>query len=57
MPESGGMVPEYEDMNLREVLVGNYRVVYSLDASVVRIAAIIHEARQIRKVIDTRIGD
>ena len=54
MPESGGIVLEYNDVNLREVLVGSHRVVYSLDESAIRIVAIIHGARQIQNVIDDR---
>ena len=54
LPESGSMVPEYDNKELREVLVGNHRVIYPLDVSVVKIVAIIHGARQIRNVIDSR---
>lgn len=30
-PLSGRMVPEYGDNNLREMLEGNYRIVYEID--------------------------
>lgn len=29
-PESGRMVPEYNKPNLRELIVGNYRVIYRI---------------------------
>ena len=57
MPESGGIVPEYNNPDLREVLVGNYRLVYSLGTGEVRIVALIHGARQIEQILDTRTGD
>ncbi|NQV24618.1 MAG: type II toxin-antitoxin system RelE/ParE family toxin [Rhodopirellula sp.] len=57
MPESGGIVPEYNDGSLREVLVGSHRVVYSLHNSAIQIVAIIHGARQIRNVIDERSNE
>ncbi len=56
MPESGGIVPEFDRQELREVLVGNYRVVYLLSISAVAIVAIIHGARKIERVIDSRIS-
>ncbi|REL39310.1 type II toxin-antitoxin system RelE/ParE family toxin [Rhodohalobacter sp. SW132] len=29
-PESGRIVPEYNDPNLRELMLGNYRVIYRI---------------------------
>jgi plasmid stabilization system protein ParE len=29
-PESGRMVPEYNEPNLRELIIGNYRVIYRI---------------------------
>jgi plasmid stabilization system protein ParE len=29
-PESGRVVPEFNDKNLRELIEGNYRIIYSL---------------------------
>lgn len=56
MPESGGIVPEFDRQDLREVLVGNYRVVYSLSISEVAIVAVIHGARQIERTLGSRIS-
>ncbi|MGZ0168551.1 MAG: type II toxin-antitoxin system RelE/ParE family toxin [Planctomycetales bacterium] len=53
MPESGGIVPEFDRQDLREVLVGNYRIVYSLGLSEVRIVAIVHGARELRQIFDS----
>ena len=44
-PESGRIVPEYQDPTLREALLGNYRIVYRLTPEAVEIAAICHGAR------------
>ena len=52
-PESGRIVPEYDNPDLREKLYGNYRIVYRLKASekLIEIAAICHSARQIVHVL------
>ena len=47
-PHSGRTVPELADQNTREVIVGNYRVVYDISQGVVRILSVLHGARQFR---------
>lgn len=47
MPRSGRVVPELEDPELREVIYGNYRIVYrvsELDEDI-EILAVVHGAR------------
>lgn len=44
-PRSGRKVPEFDDENLRELLVYSYRVVYQLQEGQVLIAAVIHGRR------------
>lgn len=46
-PESGRIVPEYADTNLREVIVAPYRVVYryNADAGLVQILGVTHGSR------------
>jgi toxin ParE1/3/4 len=44
-PHSGRIVPEVGDDSLREVIYGNYRLVYRLQAESVEIVAIHHAAR------------
>jgi len=44
-PQSGRIVPEYGDENIREKIYQNYRIVYRLKADVVEIAAICHGAK------------
>ena len=44
-PRSGRVVPELNDENTREIIVGNYRVIYDIVQSKVRILAALHGAR------------
>ncbi len=47
-PESGGIVPEFDLRHIREVLAGNYRVIYRvLPSDRVEILTVIHGARQL----------
>lgn len=43
-PKLGRVVPEYQDPDVRELIVGNYRVVYRVHGGRVGIAAIAHAA-------------
>ena len=45
-PESGRVVPELDDPATREIIVGNYRVMYDVSGGVVRILGVLHGARQ-----------
>ncbi len=45
-PHLGQMVPEYQDPDIREVLVGQYRVIYKVTAKEVHVLAIIHGAQR-----------
>ena len=47
-PQSGRVVPEVGDASLREVVYGNYRLVYRLHAGVVEIVTVYHGARLLR---------
>ncbi len=47
-PQSGRVVPEFNDENTREIIVGNYRVIYDVVRSRVRILAVLHGARSFR---------
>jgi len=44
-PETGRIVPEYDDFCLRERILGNYRIVYRMSENTVGIAAISHGSR------------
>jgi len=47
-PQSGRVVPEVGDEALREVLYGNYRLVYRLQAELVEIVTVYHATRLLR---------
>ena len=47
-PQSGRVVPEVGDETLREVLYGNYRLVYRLHAESVEVITVYHAARLLR---------
>jgi len=44
-PSSGRIVPELNDPRVREILLGNYRIVYRLTGMVVEILTVYHGAR------------
>ena len=44
-PESGRVVPEYGQKDIREIIFQNYRVVYRIKPDAVEIVAITHGAR------------
>ena len=44
-PQSGRVVPELNDENTREIIVGNYRVIYDVVHLKARILALVHGAR------------
>jgi len=47
-PFSGRVVPEVGDESLREVVYGNYRIVYRVKPEVVEIVTVFHSARLLR---------
>ncbi len=44
-PRSGRIVPEVKDQCIREILLGNYRIVYRLHAEVAEVLTIYHAVR------------
>ena len=46
-PRSGRVVPELNDENLREIILGNYRLIYRIQRDEVQILAVHHGARLI----------
>jgi len=44
-PESGRVVPEIGERTVREIIIGNYGVIYRDHASVVEILTVLHGAR------------
>ena len=50
-PRSGRVVPEYDDEDLREKLMADYRIVYRIRRNAVEIVAICHGAMLLRHVL------
>ena len=44
-PLSGGMVPEYEADDIREVIEKPYRLIYRVESNQVDILAVVHSAQ------------
>jgi len=49
LSERGRIVPELEDPSIREVFIGNYRLLYEVTPTDVSILAILHGARDFAK--------
>jgi toxin ParE1/3/4 len=47
LPRSGRIVPELGDSSIREIILGNYRVIYRVRQDVVEILAVYHGARML----------
>ena len=44
-PQSGRVVPDAHDFSLREVLLGNYRIIYRARGDLVEVLTVYHGAR------------
>ena len=47
-PKSGRVVPEFDSSDIREIIEGNYRIIYKVTSSQVAIIRIHHSARQLK---------
>jgi addiction module RelE/StbE family toxin len=47
-PELGRMVPEFQRPDIRELIVGAYRIVYQRETDTVGLVTIVHGARLLR---------
>jgi toxin ParE1/3/4 len=52
MPESGGIVSEFDDSSIREVLTGRYRIIYRLRSSDILVLTVLHGARNLTTLPD-----
>lgn len=46
--ERGRVVPEFNQPDVRELFVGNYRLIYQVAADIVYILAVVHGSRDLR---------
>lgn len=47
-PQSGRRVPEFNNEALRELIEGNYRIIYKISSEAIGIVRIHHSARQLK---------
>ena len=47
-PKSGRVVPELKKPSVREIILGNYRIVYRLKGSLVELLTVYHGAKLLR---------
>jgi toxin ParE1/3/4 len=53
----GRVVPELSDPTVRELLIGNYRLLYQLRKSEVLVLALIHGARDLGSLWNNQLSD
>lgn len=56
-PKLGRIVPEYQDASVRELIVGNYRIVYRIQGNRIGIAAIAHASRDLLRKLPSAPWD
>jgi toxin ParE1/3/4 len=44
-PESGKIVPEFEEKTIKELIEGNYRIIYKIHSDHIGIVRVYHSAR------------
>ncbi len=44
-PKSGRIVPEINNKNIREIILGNYRIIYRIKLNLVEIISVYHSSR------------
>ena len=52
-PKMGRIVPEYQQDDIREILVQSYRVIYQLKQNQVLILTVIHGRRELTKLMES----
>jgi addiction module RelE/StbE family toxin len=53
-PKSGRVVPELEQENMKEFILGNYRIIYRIKKNIVEIITIYHSARLLNTDVITK---
>jgi toxin ParE1/3/4 len=52
LPERGRRVPEFNDLAVRELIVGSYRLIYRVGTSRVLLLAFVHTARDLSVLLE-----
>jgi toxin ParE1/3/4 len=53
-PFSGREVPEFSDLNIREIFIYSYRLIYRVAAQEIQVAAVIHGSRELSNATKDR---
>lgn len=56
-PKRGWQIPEYDDADLRELLVFPYRVIYRIIDDTCYVIAVVHGSRDLTRIIRPSPGD
>ena len=56
-PDSGRIVPEIGDPELRELIVGNYRIVYQVEQGTATVLTVFHAARLFPGGLEEDVGE
>ena len=51
-PNRGRVVPEFREPKIRELIIGSYRLIYSVAETFITIIAFIHGARDLSAIIE-----
>ena len=51
-PKMGRIVPEYQQNDIREIIVQSYRVIYQLEQNQILILTVIHGRRELTKLME-----
>jgi len=54
-PKSGRIVPEFSNENIREIILGNYRIIYRIKNNIIEILTVYHSARLLKTDTDKNI--
>ena len=46
-PDAGRRVPELQDSQTRELIIGNYRLMYEIQGEIIHILTVLHGARHV----------
>lgn len=50
----GRIVPEILNDNMREIFLGNYRLIYKIENDSINIIAVIHGSRELKKILQKK---
>jgi toxin ParE1/3/4 len=53
-PRMGRVVPEMDEEDIREIIVRKYRVIYRVEREAIKLGAVMHGARDLKKAFQNR---